>query len=332
MFRDKESTVNLPVTDKPEEELFQSSRRAFLPLLAVVVAIAALFALPQVAPSYVIYVVSLAMVNIIAVTGLNIVMGYAGLVSLGHAGFAAFGAYGTALLMAHLGLSYGASAIIASLAAMVVGFVVGLPALRVGAVYLAMTTFGFGEAIHVILLNWLDLTRGANGLRLPAPAILGYEFNSTTFYYVIAVALLLLTLLARRIILSPMGRAFVALRESELAAQAVGIQPSIFKTLAFAVSAFYGGLSGALFAGLARFINPDSFTFGDSLFYLNMNVVGGMGTILGPIVGGATMTFLPEFVRSLGQYRGVFSGFILLFFLIFMPNGIVGVLKNRFKR
>jgi len=332
MFRDKEGTLNPPLAEKSEKGFLPSNRRALLPPLVALLAIVALFVLPQVAPSYVVYVVSLAMVNIIAVTGLNIVMGYAGLVSLGHAGFVAVGAYGTALLMAHLGLPFGASAIVASLAAMLVGFLVGLPALRVGAVYLAMTTFGFGEAVHVILLNWLDLTRGANGLRVPAPAILGYEFNSTTFYYVIAVAFLLLTFLARRIILSPMGRAFVALRDSELAAQAVGIQPSIFKTLAFAVSAFYGGLSGALFAGLARFINPDSFTFGDSLFYLNMNVVGGMGTFLGPIVGGATMTVLPEFVRSLGQYRGVFSGFILLFFLVFMPNGIVGVLKNRFKR
>lgn len=332
MFGDKQSTTDLPVTGKAQGGFSLSYRRKTIPLVLTVIAIAALLTLPQLAPSYVIYVVSLAMVNIIAVAGLNIVMGYAGLVSLGHAGFAAIGAYGTTLLMAHLGLSYGASLIIASLAATIVGFLVGLPALRVGAVYLAMTTFAFGEAIHVILLNWLDLTRGANGLRVPAPVIIGYEFSSTTFYYVIAVAFLLLTFLARRIILSPMGRAFVALRESELAAQAVGIQPSIFKTLAFAVSAFYGGLAGGLFAGLTRFVNPDSFTFGDSLFYLNMNVVGGMGTLLGPIVGGATMTVLPEFVRSLGQYRGVFSGFVLLFFLVFMPNGIVGIITDRFKR
>lgn len=300
--------------------------RSLRPLL-LLSTLALLLVLPRVFTSYPIFVLSLIMINIIAVIGLNLVMGYAGLVSLGHAGFVALGAYGTTLLMIHFELPFLPSMILTVAASLVVGFIVGLPALRLGPIYLVMTTYAFGQAVSVTLVNWIDVTRGYNGLKVPAPSILGVEISTFNFYYVIVATFALLLFISWRFVHSPAGRAFVAIRDSEPAAQSIGINLAIGKTMAFAISAVYGATAGGLYAGLTQFINPDGFRFAESLLYLNMAVVGGMGTAVGPVVGGVVLTLLPELIHEFEEYRGVLSGAILLAFLVFMPTGIIGTLE-----
>ncbi len=278
--------------------------------------------------SYALFVLGLFYVNLIAALGLNLVMGYTGLVSLGQAGFAAIGAYTTALLIALLGLPYWVALLAGTLAAALVGFLIGLPSLRLSPLYLAMVTFTFGQVVTLIVVNWLPVTRGPNGLRVPPPTVGGLTLDLPQFYYVLLVAALLLLLVARNVVQSPLGRAFVAIRDSELAAQSLGIGLARYKTAAFALSAAYAGLAGGLYVGLGQFITPEAFNFGVSMVYLTMNVVGGMGTLAGSVAGAALFTLLPEVLRGFSKYRELLSGALLLGFLLFMPSGDVGLVAR----
>jgi branched-chain amino acid transport system permease protein len=212
------------------------------------------------------------------------------------------------------------------------GFLIGLPALRLNPLYIAMVTFGFGQVVGYISLNWIELTNGPNGLTLPPITVGGYAFLPHTFYWVIAAAFVALAWVARNIARSRLGRCFVALRESELAAQAMGVHLAKYKTIAFALGAAYGGVSGSLYAGLSEFVNPDAFVFLVSILYLTMNVVGGMGTLAGPILGAVVFTVLPELLRPLAEYKEFASGGLLLVFLVFMPRGLVGIASAALRR
>jgi ABC-type branched-subunit amino acid transport system permease subunit len=287
---------------------------------------------PAMLPQYPRFVVSLALVNAIAAMGVNLSMGYAGQVSVGHAGFAAIGAYATAILMGRVGLSFWMTLPLGAALAGLMGFLIGLPALRLNPLYIAMVTFGFGQVVGYISLNWIELTNGPNGLTLPPITVGGYAFLPHTFYWVIATAFVALAWVARNIARSRLGRCFVALRESELAAQAMGVHLAKYKTIAFALGAAYGGVSGSLYAGLSEFVNPDAFVFLVSILYLTMNVVGGMGTLAGPILGAVVFTVLPELLRPLAEYKEFASGGLLLVFLVFMPRGLVGIASAALRR
>jgi branched-chain amino acid transport system permease protein len=292
---------------------------------AAVLVVIALVVIPLALPRYPRFVASLCLVNAIAAMGVNLSMGYAGAVSIGHAGFAGVGAYATALLMGKLGWPFWIVLPVAALVAAVLGSLIGLPALKLNPLYISMVTFGFGQVVTYVALNWITLTNGPNGLTVP-PAELGpYVFSPETFYYPIAACFLLLLWIARNLVRSRMGRAFVAIRDGELAAQAMGIHLAKYKTIAFAVGAFYGGVAGSLYAGLAEFVNPDAFVFSVSILYLTMNVVGGMGTLAGPVVGAYVFTILPELLRPFAEYKEFIAGALLLVFLVFLPTGIVGV-------
>jgi branched-chain amino acid transport system permease protein len=295
-------------------------------------AVLCLVVVPAMLPQYPRFVVSLALVNAIAAMGVNLSMGYAGQVSVGHAGFAAIGAYATAILMGRVGLSFWMTLPLAAALAGLMGFLIGLPALRLNPLYIAMVTFGFGQVVGYISLNWIELTNGPNGLTLPPITAGEYAFLPHTFYWVIAAAFVALAWVARNIARSRLGRCFVALRESELAAQAMGVHLAKYKTIAFALGAAYGGVSGSLYAGLAEFVNPDAFVFLVSILYLTMNVVGGMGTLAGPIVGAVIFTVLPEILRPLAEYKEFASGGLLLVFLVFMPRGLVGIASAALRR
>ncbi len=291
-----------------------------------------LVVVPAMLPQYPRFVVSLALVNAIAAMGVNLSMGYAGQVSVGHAGFAAIGAYATAILMGRVGLSFWMTLPLGAALAGVMGFLIGLPALRLNPLYIAMVTFGFGQVVGYISLNWIELTNGPNGLTLPPITVGEYAFLPHTFYWVIAAAFVALAWVARNIARSRLGRCFIALRESELAAQAMGVHLAKYKTIAFALGAAYGGVSGSLYAGLSEFVNPDAFVFLVSILYLTMNVVGGMGTLAGPILGAVVFTVLPEILRPLAEYKEFASGGLLLVFLVFMPRGLVGIASAALRR
>jgi len=287
---------------------------------------------PLMLPPYPRFVMSLALVNAVAAMGVNLSMGYAGQVSVGHAGFAAIGAYCTAILMGRLGMSFWMTVPVGAALAGLMGCLIGLPALRLNPLYIAMVTFGFGQMVSHISLNWIELTNGPNGLAVPPITVGEYAFLPHTFYWVIAGAFVVLVWVARNISRSRLGRCFIALRESELAAQAMGIHLAKYKTIAFAVGAAYGGISGCLYAGLAEFVNPDAFVFAVSIVYLTMNVVGGMGTLAGPILGALIFTILPEILRPFAEYKEFLSGGLLLLFLIFMPRGLVGITADALRR
>ncbi len=293
---------------------------------------AVLVAGPLALPEYPLFVLSLTLVNAIAAMGVNLSMGYAGQVSIGHAGFAALGGYTTAILMTRFGLSFWLTLPLGGLVAGLCGFVIGLPTLRLSHLYISMVTFGFGQVVSLVALNWLPVTNGPNGIPVPPIQVGSYVFAPDTFYWVIAGCFVALVWLARNLTSSRLGRSFVAIRESETAAEAMGVHLARYKTIAFAVGAAYGGVSGTLYAGLSNFVNPDAFVFIVSVLYLTMNVVGGMGTLAGPIVGAAIFTVMPETLRGFAEYKEFISGALLLLFLVFFPRGLTGLVGDALRR
>jgi ABC-type branched-subunit amino acid transport system ATPase component/ABC-type branched-subunit amino acid transport system permease subunit len=281
--------------------------------------------------SYPLFVLSLTVVNVIAVVGVSLVMGNAGQISLGHAGFAAIGAYATALLVVRLDFSFWVALPLAAFLAALFGYILGLPSLRLGPLYVSMVTFGFGLIVVIIVQNWYELANGPNGMAVPPPALFGYELYPREFHVATVVVAALLFLLARNILDSKQGRAFIAIRESELAARGMGINLAHYKTTAFALGAFYAGVSGGLFAGLAQFVNPDAFVFPISILYVTMAILGGIDSLVGAAIGGAMLTVLPELLRGAADYKDFLTGFLLLLLLIFLPKGIVGLVRSRFK-
>jgi ABC-type branched-subunit amino acid transport system ATPase component/ABC-type branched-subunit amino acid transport system permease subunit len=290
-------------------------------LLAVAVTLA-----PFVLPSFQLFVLSLALVYTIAILGVNIVMGYAGQVSLGHAGFAAIGAYTTALLMTEWDIHYLVALMAGALLAAASGYLLAFPALKLGPVYVAMVTFGFGLVIFLIAQNWYELTNGPNGIVVPPPTLFGYPLLAEDFHIVIALFLIVFYWLARNLIRSSYGRAFVAIRDGQLAAEAMGVNLARYKTMAFSIGAFYAGLSGGLFAGLSQFVNPDAFVFINSILYVTMGILGGMGYLAGAGIGGAMMALLPELLRGAAEYKDFLTGLLLLLLLIFLPRGAMGLI------
>ena len=287
-----------------------------------------LFAVPYGMGEYARFVILLVAINVIVTTGVNIAMGYCGLVSVGHAGFVAIGAYVAGFVINQ----WNADALVAiaagSIAASIAGIFIGLPALRLNPLYIAMVTFGFGQAINYIARNWIEVTGGPNGMAV-TPAELFRMPLSSISTYILTISFCLLSLwVARNIGTMRLGRAFIAIRESEIAAQSMGVPVARYKTIAFGISAFYGGLAGALYALVAEYVNPDAFGFLVSVLYVTMSVVGGLGTFLGPIVGASLLTLLPEVLRPLAEYKEVISGLVLLFCLVLMPQGLVPLVKG----
>jgi ABC-type branched-subunit amino acid transport system ATPase component/ABC-type branched-subunit amino acid transport system permease subunit len=305
------------------------NRTAVLARLGAAALIVALAAAPLYLPSYPLFVLSLGLVYAVAVLGVNLVMGYAGLVSLGHAGFAAVGAYVTAIAMAKLGLSFWIALPLSGVAAAACGVVLGLPSLRLGPLHVAMVTFGFGWVIVLVAQNWLDVTNGPNGLAVAPPRAFGKELYAPDFHVVVVAITIALFVLARNLVASVHGRAFMAIRESEMAAQAMGVDLAFYKTLAFALGALYAGLSGALFAGLSHFVNPDAFHFGVSILYVTVAILGGMGYLAGSAIGGVLMAAMPEVLRGTGEFKDVLTGSLLLLLLIFLPHGLAGFADRR---
>ncbi|HET56936.1 MAG TPA: branched-chain amino acid ABC transporter permease [Deltaproteobacteria bacterium] len=275
-------------------ELFSSGTILFW----TVVLLVALFAAPLILSNYHAYLFNLIMVHVIVAVGLNILVGSTGQIALGHAGFFAIGAYATVLLMTELSIPFFAALIIAAFISAFFGFILGLPALRLEGPYLAIATLAFGLAImHII--GHVELFGGRQGLMAPALNIgipqLGLDWEICSEkgkYYLILSITILMTLFAVNILKTKAGRAFVAIRDSDIAAEVIGINLTIYKTLAFAVSAFYAGVAGGLFAFVLGFFDPFTFHLILSIIFLVMVVVGGLGSVMGSITGAVLITYL----------------------------------------
>jgi branched-chain amino acid transport system permease protein len=296
---------------------------------AVVLLLAGLGALPFILPlvglSYLLYVIVLVAVNVVVAVGLNLLVGYTGLISLGHAGFVAIGAYASGLLTSRVGLPWYAAWVGGAAITAVFGFLVGLPALRLTGPYLTIATLGFGIAVYQILTNWTDLSGGRMGLPVQQLS-LGIPGLSATqqLYYVAVATAVLLCWIGYNLARSHIGRAFVAIRDSDIAAEVTGVNLTWYKTLSFAISAAYAGVAGAIFAQALRHLEPQAFTFLESITYLAMIVVGGLGTISGAIIGGVLLTLLPTYLSSLKQFVPIVYGAVIILMMAVEPTGIYG--------
>lgn len=257
------------------------------------------------------------MINSILAVSLNLITGYTGQLSLGHATFMSLGAYAATLLTLKLGFPFLASLILGAVVAAFFGFIIGVPTLRLKGDYLAIATLGFGEITKNILLN-LEITGGPMGLR---------GIPKVTNIYIATITLFLVIFSLNRIMNSRVGKSFIAIREDELAAEAMGINTTKYKILAFTIGAFYAGLAGGLYAFLFRYINPKDFGFMKSIEILCMVVLGGMGNTYGAVLGAFIITILPELLRVvspvIAQYRMVLYGLLLVVMMIVRPQGII---------
>ena len=267
-----------------------------------------LFTLPVYMSGYRIFLFNLMMIFVIVALGLNILVGYTGQISLGHAGFFAIGSYGTTLLMGQLHVPFIISILLAGFIAALFGFILGLPALRLKGPYLAIATLGFGMTImHII--GEVQIFGGRLGLQAPPLDIgvpqIGFSWILSTDvdkYYLILPITILMVLAARNIMKTHIGRAFVAVRDSDIAAEVNGVNLLIYKTLSFAISAFYAGIAGGLFAFVLGYIEPFTFNLFLSVIFLVMIIVGGLGSILGSIAGALFIAYLQySLLKNIGE-------------------------------
>jgi branched-chain amino acid transport system permease protein len=294
--------------------------------LASLIGASALLLIPLLLEQYKLYLASLTLVYLILAIGLNLTLGYAGQISLAHAAFMAFGAYAVAIL-APLGVPFEAAVLAGATIAFGWGCLLGFPALKVKHHYLAMVTLGFNVIVFLVIRNWESVTGGSfgiSGIARPRWGRVSFQSDRAYYYYILGWAGLIVAS-AYWILHSRWGRAFRAIRENELRAQAVGVSLRTYKVMAFAIGSAYAGIGGALFAPLLGYIDAGAFTLDRSIQFLMMVVMGGLGRFEGPFIGAAVVTLLPEALRaSEGLYLIVFSLAVILL-MLFMPKGLVGV-------
>jgi branched-chain amino acid transport system permease protein len=283
--------------------------------------------MPVLGPSsYVMYVINIVMIYAICTMALNLLTGVGGQVSIGHAAFLAIGAYSSAIMDLRLGIPFWVSIVIAGLITGVIGFIVGLPAVRLTGHYLAIATLGFGVAIPQIALKWESLTGGYMGLSPRNPVIGTFVFDGeVSFYYLIIGVLALTYWTMKNILRSRFGRVFYSIRDSEIAAQAMGIHLPTYKAFLFAVSGFYTGVAGSLYAHSVGFISPYDFSIEISFLILAMMVVGGLASLGGSIAGAAILFLISQWTSHLHGLSAVITGGVLIAVILFFPNGSVGL-------
>lgn len=301
-------------------------------ILIAVVIVAAAIILPFFFKDsrYYMNIFNFAGIFIILTYSLNFLHGYLGLISIGHAGFFAIGAYITAGLTMGVGLNYFPSLLIASIGAAFVGVLLGFPAARIGGHYFVLISLGFGEIVRLVILNWKEVTHGTNGINnIPPPELGSLIFESRfSYYYLIlffVIVTMLVTLSLRR---SKYGRSMLALKVGEIAATVMGVNPLTTRLVNLGISGFFAGLAGGLYASYIGSISPEAFDVSLSIDILTMTLVGGSGTIAGPIIGATFLVFLKEWLRFIKEYYMIIYGAGIVFMMIFMPYGIMGLIKR----
>lgn len=338
-FASGESGVTVSATD------YRSRLRWIIPAMILIALI-----FPVFANKYMLAVVILGLIYVLLGLGLNVVVGLAGLLDLGYVGFYAIGAYGLALGYQYLGLGFWSALPLAAIAAALAGCILGFPVLRMHGDYLAIVTLGFGEIIRLILNNWLSFTGGPNGVAVPSPTFFGLEFGrrareggvpiheyfgfeyNADLKFIFIYGVLFLTVLAvlyikHRLTRMPLGRAWEALREDEIACRAMGLNHVLVKLSAFTIGASTAGLAGVFFATYQGFVNPTSFTFFESALILAIVVLGGMGSTLGVVIAAFVLTVAPELLRSFAEYRVLLFGVLMVLMMIWRPRGLIRVTR-----
>jgi branched-chain amino acid transport system permease protein len=311
---------------------------------------AALAVFPFWAGPYLLYMANLTGAAIIAAVGLNILTGAAGQISLGHAAFVGIGAYTAAILTTRLGLPFLVCLPLAGVSAALFGCIVGAPSMRMKGLYLCIATLAAQVIFTFLFVHWESLTGGIRGINLPAAEIFGLKLHTEfRFYFVTAPLVVLMVGAARNLFRTRVGRAFIAIRDRDISAELMGINLFRYKMYAFAASSFYAGVAGCLNAYLLKVVTPEHFPLHESVRYLAMIIVGGLGSVLGAIFGAVFMTMVPELLQSgLALFQGmsealmsylyplqtVVFGLLIVGFLVFEPHGLVEIwrrLKDYFR-
>ena len=328
----------------PKQKLF---------LLALIVAAAAW---PFIVSRGTVDIATLTLIYVMLGLGLNVVVGLSGLLVLGYGGFYAIGAYTFALLNHYYGLGFWQSLPLAGMVAAAFGLLLGFPVLRLRGDYLAIVTLGFGEIVRILLLNNTELTGGPNGIsQIPKPTFFGLEFSRSVrdggwgtfheffgmkydpgdriiFLYLVALLLVVITLFViNRLLRMPLGRAWEALREDEIACRSLGLSPTRIKLTAFTISAAFAGFAGCLFAARQGFVSPESFTFAESAFVLAIVVLGGMGSQFAVILAAILLVVSREMMRDLNEYSMLVLGGLMVLMMIWRPQGLLPMKRPHLK-
>jgi branched-chain amino acid transport system permease protein len=319
--------------DRSLTQRFLDERKMYLPALGAIAVFAVIF--PFVFSTYQTSIMTTALMYVVLGLGLNIVVGQAGLLNLGYVAFYAAGAYTYALLYQHFGIGFWMALPLGALAATVLGILLALPVLRLQGDYLAIVTLGFGEITRIVLENWNEFSFGPSGISgIPRPGLFGMEMSiheATVYLYFLMILFCMITVfVVSRLQNSRIGRALLALREDEIACQAMGIDKTRVKLTAFAIGSTWAGLVGVIFAAKTTFVNPASFTFLESAMILSIVVLGGMGSIPGIIIGAFLLILLPEYLRAFSDYRMLIFGIIMVIMMIFRPQGIVSGVRRTY--
>jgi branched-chain amino acid transport system permease protein len=295
-------------------------------LLALCLAILVL--IPQFASSYVVYVVVLAMLYSMLTAGYDLMTGYTGPLSFAHAAFYGLGAYTSALLTIKTGMSFWLAMPISAISVFIFAAIVGYPALKLRGHYFAVTTFFFGHFIYLVFLNAKQLTKGPLGLGgiSPPDSIFGIDFGEmNNIYYLILFFGLLTVIFLYLLVKSNFGRMLISIRENEDLAQAVGVNTALYKILAFSISAGLAGMTGSFFAHFFLLLHPSTFAWMTSEMIVIMFLVGGAGTLIGPIIGAGVVTFILEMMRFAPEWRFIIWSILLIAILVYEPKGLAGI-------
>ncbi|MCI5157103.1 MAG: branched-chain amino acid ABC transporter permease [Candidatus Electrothrix sp. AUS1_2] len=335
--REEKKKMRLPLkrTKKDWQQLLFTDARVFVPILGILLVLFSSF--PFFLSTYQINIMITALMYVVLGLGLNIVVGVAGLLDLGYVAFYAVGAYSYALLNLHFGIGFWTALPIGGLLAACFAILLGFPVLRLRGDYLAIVTLGFGEIIRLVLENWSEFSRGPGGIsNIPRPGLFGMEMSldqSINYLYYLMIALVVFTVfMVNRLQNSRIGRAWFALREDEIACQAMGIDKTRTKLTAFALGAFWAGIVGVIFAAKTTFVNPSSFTFLESAIILCIVVLGGMGSVIGVIIAALVLMLLPEYLRAFADYRMLVFGATLVIMMVFRPKGLISTVRRTYKR
>lgn len=285
---------------------------------------------------YKLHVLILVVISVALASSLNLITGYAGQLSFAHAAFYGIGAYTSAIFSLNFGFGFGASLLIATIFSGLVGALLGIPCLRLKGPYLAIATIGFQQMVVIIFSQWTSVTSGPMGITgIPKPRLFGFEFESIiSNYYLLLGLTFLIILVIYRLLKSKMGLQIIAVREDETPARSIGVNTTFIKMAAFVISSAMAGAVGSFYAHYIGNIDPYLFNINLSSTILVSALVGGMGTIAGPILGASLLTVLPEMLRFLQDYRMITYGAIVILVIIFMPSGLIGLingLRDKFK-
>jgi len=325
------------VSYRSDERIFDTA----VPIIALVVFLVALALVPRFATTYWLDVLNRIGIAVIGALGLNILVGFTGQISIGHAAFLAVGAYATAILETKAGLPFYLAIPVAALLTAAFGLVFGIPSLRLKGLYLAIATLAAHFITTYVIIHWESMTKGVFGLMVPPATVFGLPLDSDArIFYLIFALTIPATLVTKNLFRTKVGRAFIAIRDRDVAAGVMGVNLYRYKLLAFVISSFYAGVAGGLMAHHSRILFPDAFTLLVAIDYLAMIIIGGLGSILGSIFGAVFMTLLPEVLKLtatsltgvypqafglIASARDIVFGLAVIFFLTYEPQGLARI-------